>query len=53
MSARSEKDISRQLRLPFIPPELREGNDEVQLAERGKLPSLIQQNDHPPRLCRA
>lgn len=31
----SEDDVYRALGLPFIPPELREGRDEVDLAERG------------------
>ena len=45
LSARTEQDIYRRLGLSFIPPELREGNDEVQLARARKLPSLIEQKD--------
>jgi DNA polymerase (family X) len=45
LSARTEQDIYRRLGLSFIPPELREGYDEVQLARARKLPSLIEQKD--------
>src|SRR5205085_10744798 len=45
LSARTERDIYRRLGLSFIPPELREGHDEVQLARARKLPSLIKQKD--------
>ncbi len=31
--------------LPFIPPELREGRDEIKLAAAGKLPRLIAESD--------
>jgi DNA polymerase (family 10) len=36
-----EDTFYRLLDLPFIPPELREGEDEIVAAERGNLPSLI------------
>lgn len=41
----TEADIYAALGLPFIPPELRETGDEVQLAESGKLPTLVTQDD--------
>ncbi len=37
-----EEEIYRRLGLPFIPPELREGGDEIELALRGELPELLQ-----------
>jgi DNA polymerase (family 10) len=36
-----EETFYRLLNLPYIPPELREGEDEIAAAERGVLPSLI------------
>ena len=33
------------LKLPFIPPELREGHGEIELAERNALPKLVEQAD--------
>ncbi len=36
-----EHDIYRALGLPFIPPELREGDEEVSAALRGDLPNLV------------
>jgi len=36
-----EHAFYRLLDLPYIPPELREGEDEIRAAERGKLPSLV------------
>jgi DNA polymerase (family 10) len=41
----SEEDIYAQLGLQFIPPELREGADEIHLAERGKIPDLVGDRD--------
>ena len=37
----TEDEVYRLLGLPFIAPELREGTDEVDAAERGGLPQLI------------
>jgi len=39
--AGTEDEIYRSLRLPFIPPELREGADEIDAAERHALPALV------------
>jgi DNA polymerase (family X) len=36
-----EQTFYRLLDLPYIPPELREGEDEIGAAERGVLPSLV------------
>jgi len=45
LAGKSEKDVYRALRLPWIPPELREDRGEVEVAERGKLPKLIEPRD--------
>jgi DNA polymerase (family 10) len=37
----TESDLYRRLGLPYIPPELRAGADEVATAERGHLPDLV------------
>ena len=37
----SEDDLYDRLDLPFIPPELRAGNEEIESAERNALPSLV------------
>lgn len=37
----TEEDVYRQLALPVIPPELREGDDEIEAAERDALPRLV------------
>jgi DNA polymerase (family 10) len=41
----SEEDIYARLGLQFIPPELREGSDEIQLAAARKLPRLVEDVD--------
>ena len=41
----TEHDIYRALGLDWIPPELRENNGEIEAAESGNLPHLIQQKD--------
>ena len=41
VSGNSEACVYRRLGLDFIPPELREGNDEIDLAARGELPDLV------------
>jgi DNA polymerase (family X) len=40
-----EAAVYGQLGLAFIPPELREGRDEVALARRGALPDLVRASD--------
>ena len=45
VSTPDEEEVYRQLRLPFIPPELREGFDEIEAAARGALPTLISRAD--------
>jgi DNA polymerase (family X) len=41
VSVPDEQTFYRLLDLPYIPPELREGEDEIDAAERGFLPSLV------------
>ncbi|MBC8647088.1 MAG: DNA polymerase/3'-5' exonuclease PolX [Thermoanaerobaculia bacterium] len=41
----SEADIYRALGLAYIEPELREGRGEIEAAERGELPVLVQASD--------
>lgn len=41
----TEEAFYRHFKLQFIPPELREGLDEVKLARESKLPSLITQEE--------
>jgi DNA polymerase (family 10) len=43
--AAAEEDIYAALGLPFIPPELREGGDEVDAAAAGRLPRLVTRRD--------
>jgi len=41
----TEEEVYKTLGLPWIPPELREGRDEVQAAKANKLPKLIEVKD--------
>jgi len=41
LAARTEEEVYAAVGLPWIPPELREGRDEILLAERGDLPQLV------------
>ena len=40
VAGRTEKDVYRSVGLPWIPPELREARNEIELARQGKLPKL-------------
>ena len=42
---RNEEEIFQALGLAYIPPELRENMGEIEAAERGKLPWLIEEQD--------
>jgi DNA polymerase (family 10) len=42
---RTEEDIYAQLKLAYIPPELRENNGEIDAAEKNTLPLLIEVED--------
>jgi DNA polymerase (family 10) len=43
--APDEKALFRALGLAFIPPELREGTGEIEAAEHGKMPRLVELSD--------
>jgi len=45
VAGRTEEDIYRALGLPFIPPELRENQGEIEAAREGKLPDLVDYGD--------
>jgi len=45
LKAESEKELFTELGLHFIPPELREGLGEIEAAEAGELPRLIELAD--------
>nr|PZN11868.1 MAG: DNA polymerase/3'-5' exonuclease PolX [Caldicoprobacter oshimai] len=41
----SEEEIFEKLNLCYIPPELRENAGEIEAAERGKIPTLVEEKD--------
>ncbi len=41
ISGKTEKDVYRAVGLPYIEPELREDNGEIEAARKGKLPKLV------------
>lgn len=41
----SEEDLYKSLHLSYIPPELREDLGEIEAAEKGKIPHLIEEKD--------
>ena len=43
--AATEPDVYRQAGLPFIPPEIRAGTDEIELARQGRVPALVARED--------
>jgi DNA polymerase (family 10) len=45
LAGRQEADIYAAVGLPWIPPELREGRNEILLAEEGRLPQLVTLGD--------
>jgi DNA polymerase (family 10) len=45
LAGATEEDVYRAVGLPVIPPELREGQGEVQAALEGRLPRLIAESD--------
>lgn len=45
LPARSEAEVFSLLDLPMIPPELREDQGEIEAAQNGKLPNLIEEKD--------
>jgi len=45
VAGRTEEEVYRALDLPWIPPELREDRGEIEQAEQGRLPRLIELDD--------
>lgn len=45
LAGATEEDVYGALGLSYIPPELREGRDEVELAAEGALPTLVEASD--------
>jgi DNA polymerase (family 10) len=45
IAGRSEEEVYAALDLPYIPPELREDRGEIEAAESGRLPRLVEPGD--------
>jgi DNA polymerase (family 10) len=45
IASKTEEDIYAKLKLKYIPPELRENTGEIEAAETGKLPHLVELKD--------
>jgi DNA polymerase (family 10) len=45
LSGAREEDVFEAVGLPWIPPELREGAGEIEAADAGRLPSLVEEGD--------
>jgi len=45
LAGRTEEEVYKALKLQWIPPELRENRGEIELAQKGKLPRLIELKD--------
>jgi DNA polymerase (family 10) len=45
LAGRTEADVYATIGLPWIPPELREGAGEIELARKGQLPRLVELAD--------
>jgi DNA polymerase (family 10) len=45
LASRTEEEIFAKLGLPWIPPELRENLGEIEAAEKGELPTLVELGD--------
>jgi DNA polymerase (family X) len=45
VGGRTEEEVYRLVDLPWIPPELRENRGEIERAEKGKLPHLVELKD--------
>jgi DNA polymerase (family 10) len=45
IAGRTEEEVYRALKLPLIPPELREDRGEIEAAQKGALPNLIEPGD--------
>lgn len=45
IAGRTEKQVYKQIGLPYIEPEMREGRGEIDAAKKNKLPTLITRDD--------
>ena len=45
IAGESEEEVYKALGLPLIPPEIRENHGEIEAAEKGRLPNLIELRD--------
>ncbi len=45
LGSKTEAEVFKAVKLPFIPPELRESSGEFEAAEKGTLPNLIELKD--------
>ncbi|OGW73434.1 MAG: DNA polymerase III, partial [Nitrospirae bacterium RIFCSPHIGHO2_02_FULL_40_19] len=45
LAGKTEEEVYQALKLPFIPPELREDRGEIDAALKGKLPKLVELKD--------
>lgn len=45
IAGKTEAEVYKQVGLPVIPPELRQGRGEIEAARKGRLPKLIGAND--------
>jgi DNA polymerase (family 10) len=45
VAGKSEEEVYKKLKMPFIPPELREDNGEIEAALDNRLPKLIEKED--------
>ncbi len=45
LAGQSERDVFRALGMDYIPPELRENTGEIEAAQQGKLPELVDYGD--------
>ncbi|WP_455208033.1 DNA polymerase/3'-5' exonuclease PolX [Kaarinaea lacus] len=45
IAGKDEKEVFKSVDLPWIPPELRENRGEIEAAEKGKLPTLVELKD--------
>lgn len=45
LAGATEEEVFRAVGLPFIAPELREGTGEIEAAEAGRLPRLVEEGD--------
>ncbi len=45
IAGKNEEEVYTSLDLPFIPPELREDRGEIEAAEKGRIPSLLREEE--------